>query len=352
MRLQRDILSASRVMVVGCGALGNEVLKNLALCGVGHIVCVDFDIVEERNLSRSVLFRIGDAAEGRPKVYVAAERLREIAPSLDVCAVNGDITADVGLGLVRDVDVVAGCVDSRWARFMINRHCMRMNRPWVDGGISLSEGTVRVFEPGRNCYACGLDETAYAGIRRRISCSNVIRKAVEEGIAPSTSISASVVGAVEAQEVLRIICGESSMCGRMFFCDGDSMSFGTAAFSAYDGDCPEHDMWSPVEKLPLSFKDSVKDALACLPGENAAILLRDDRFVDFVESRTDGCRYRVMLPKRRIRGFDDCYADEYMIIDKNFPYQDMSLESLGIPDRDVVRALCDGKERYFELQGK
>lgn len=67
-------------MVVGCGALGNEVLKNLALCGVGNIVCVDFDIVETGNLTRSVLFRKKDAEEKRLKVDVVKERLLELNP--------------------------------------------------------------------------------------------------------------------------------------------------------------------------------------------------------------------------------------------------------------------------------
>ena len=144
-----DRLKQANVMVVGCGALGNEVLKNLVLFGVGHLVIVDFDVVESTNLTRSVLFRREDAETGRPKVLVAADRLREINPSVHILPLQGDICHDIGLGLLRQMDVVVGCVDNRWARYCLNRLCMRAGVPWVDGGIDGLEGTARVFMPGK-----------------------------------------------------------------------------------------------------------------------------------------------------------------------------------------------------------
>ena len=73
----QERVAAAKIMVVGCGALGNEVLKHLALFGVGHLDIVDFDTVEPRNLSRSVFYRLSDAEEHRYKVDVMAERLHE-----------------------------------------------------------------------------------------------------------------------------------------------------------------------------------------------------------------------------------------------------------------------------------
>ena len=134
-RFSQSQVSAAHVMVVGCGALGNEVLKNLVLMGVMHIVVVDFDIVEVGNLTRSVFFTKEDAEQRRLKVMVIAERLRQLNPVVEVIPVCGDIAYDVGLGLIRQMDVVISCVDSRWARFCINRYCMRAGIPWVDGGI-------------------------------------------------------------------------------------------------------------------------------------------------------------------------------------------------------------------------
>ena len=163
---KQDRLRAANVMVVGCGALGNEVLKNLALFGVGHLVVVDFDVVEPSNLTRSILFNRADAQAGRPKALVAAERIQEINPEIRVLPLLGDITHDVGLGLLRRMDVVVGCVDNRWARYCLNRLCMRANVPWVDGGIDGLEGTARVFMPGKNCYACNLGPEALKDLMR------------------------------------------------------------------------------------------------------------------------------------------------------------------------------------------
>ena len=84
----QEVLAAARVMVIGCGALGNEVLKHLALMGVGRLTVVDFDRVEADNLPRSVLFTAADAEAGRPKVEAAAERLRQLNPGVTVVPVS------------------------------------------------------------------------------------------------------------------------------------------------------------------------------------------------------------------------------------------------------------------------
>ena len=205
MDIRQNQVSAAHVMVVGCGALGNEVLKNLVLMGVTHIVVVDFDIVEMGNLTRSVLFSKSDAERKRLKVEVVAERLQQMNDAVEVTAICGDIAYDVGLGLIRQMDVVIGCVDSRWARFCINRLCMRAGIPWVDGGIDGLEGTVRVFAPGKNCYACNLGPEGLKDLARRMPCSGIIRRQEQTGSAPTTSIIASIIGAIEVQEALKII---------------------------------------------------------------------------------------------------------------------------------------------------
>src|SRR5215472_7394542 len=77
---RQERLAAARVLVVGAGALGNEVIKNLALVGAGTVYVIDFDTVEPSNLSRSVLFRAEDG--GQAKAVVAAWRARELNPDI------------------------------------------------------------------------------------------------------------------------------------------------------------------------------------------------------------------------------------------------------------------------------
>src|SRR5215218_3372325 len=90
-------LEAARVLVIGAGALGNEILKNLALLGVGNVFVADMDQIENSNLSRSVLYRESD--NGTPKATAAARAARDIYPSLKVHAFNGNVVHDLGLGV-------------------------------------------------------------------------------------------------------------------------------------------------------------------------------------------------------------------------------------------------------------
>ena len=87
-------LKDSKILVAGAGALGNEVLKNLAMVGVGNITVIDFDTVSITNLTRSVLFRESDV--GLSKVKVARQRALEINPEIEIQAIHGDLEFDLG----------------------------------------------------------------------------------------------------------------------------------------------------------------------------------------------------------------------------------------------------------------
>ena len=139
-----DKVANSKVMVVGAGALGNEVLKNLALMNVGNIFIVDFDTIEYANLCRSVLFREKDIKRDKFKSLIAAERIKEMNPNINVQAVNGDIMIDVGLGVFNRMDVIIGCLDNRIARLFINRYAYKTGKVWIDGAILNMSGQLNV----------------------------------------------------------------------------------------------------------------------------------------------------------------------------------------------------------------
>ena len=110
---------------------------------------VDFDEVEYSNLTRSVLFSQEDALRNVPKVEAAAARIQAMNPNVDVVPIRGDIGWQVGLGLIRRMDVVVGCLDNRRARYWLNRLCMRAGIPWVDGGMEALEGWRKFLHPER-----------------------------------------------------------------------------------------------------------------------------------------------------------------------------------------------------------
>ena len=366
-------VSAARIMVVGCGALGNEVLKNLVLLGVEHIVVVDFDVVEAGNLSRSILFSKSDSDQHRLKVEVVAERLRAINPAVEIVTVCGDIAYDVGLGLLRRQDVVIGCVDSRWARYCINRLCMRAGIPWVDGGIGELEGTSRVFVPGKNCYACNLGPKGLEELAKRMPCAGVIRRHEEIGEMPTTSIVASVIGAVQVQEALKLIHGDmlakgelTSLCGKMFYYDGQHLTTKLVDFQAYDDDCAVHDQWQPIRPSSITSDMTISEVLVTIEKElkvkDACICLENDCFVDYVVDRSTDHRVFVMSPGHLVeKCIDDnlllagvpygsLYQHEFREIDSNFPYMDSTLSQLGIPAWDVLHVVAEGSEYYMEMK--
>lgn len=370
---RQDKVQSAHIMVVGCGALGNEVLKNLVLFGVGHLVVVDFDCVEPSNLTRSVLFRQSDAVSQRSKVEAVAERLLIINPDVDVKTIKGDVTHDVGLGLLRRMDVVIGCVDNRYARYCLNRLCMRAGVPWVDGGIEALEGTARVFAPGKNCYACNLGPEGLKELSRRRSCSEIIKHNEEVGRVPTTPVVASVIGAVQVQEAIKLIHREemgkgelTSLCGKMFYYEGQHLTSRIVEFQAYDDDCPCHEDWSPVVASSLNASTTVGEALLqlseMLKEASPTICLQDHSFVDYVVNRANDERTRVMLPDYSVADyvarhgdlcklpFSQIYQHELHTVGMQFPYQELTLAQLGIPTNDVLHVMAGDKESYIEMK--
>ena len=261
----QDRLRNARVMVVGAGALGNEVLKNLALLGVGHVFLIDFDTVEAANLTRSVLFRMGDA--GRRKVDAAAAGVRDINPDVEIAGFHGDVTKDIGLGVYRRMDVVLGCLDNRGARFAVNRACQRMGVPWIDGGMDVLMGTARVFVPGKGaCYECTMTEQDYDLMNLRYSCPLLRPEDVDQGRFPTTPTTASIIAALQVQEAVRLLHGMDVPAGSGIYFNGHTRSMSTLSY-ARRADCCSHERYSPVIELDVASAELTVGGLLDLVAE-------------------------------------------------------------------------------------
>jgi adenylyltransferase/sulfurtransferase len=212
-------LQNARVLVIGAGALGNEVLKNFALLGLRNVVVADMDRIEKSNLARSVLFRESD--EGIPKAECAVQRMKEICPEVNAIALAGNVLADIGLGYFRWAEVVVGALDNREARVFVNSVCARVGRPWIDGGIEVLHGIVRGFAPPQTaCYECTMSQADWKQINQRRSCSLLARRAIANRGTPTTPTTASVIGGMQTQEVIKILHGLETLAGQGFFFDG------------------------------------------------------------------------------------------------------------------------------------
>lgn len=370
-----DVVRDAKVMVVGCGALGNEVLKNLALFGVGHIVIVDFDVIEESNLCRSVLFRKSDADNHCFKTDVASKRLQEINPAVKVYTIHGNISYHVGLGLLKEMDVIISCLDNQYARYTLCRSAFRMGVPWVDGGIDGLEGAARVFRHGENCYACNLGEKGIREMSRRMSCSSVVKQNQEVGRVPTTPVAASIIAAVQVQEAMKLIHKEAleegrftSLCGKMFYWEGEHLSSKIVDFKAYDDTCPLHERWDDVVRADLSSDMTVGEALNVLASvtgsEEVRILLGHRSFVEYILSKDETYKIKVMLPNFEVPLFIEqnkvldhvpygamsaIYQLEHKVIDKDFRFKHLTLKSVGIPVWDIIEVDTHAGIKHIEL---
>jgi molybdopterin/thiamine biosynthesis adenylyltransferase len=202
----QEQVSAARIAVIGAGAVGNEVVKNLALLGCGTIDVFDFDVVELHNLTRSVLLRESDA--GRNKAEAVAERARDLDPHVTVHAVAGDFWDTLSLARLRGYDCAIAAVDNFEARLRLNQLCLIARVNLVNAGLDSRWAAVESFPFAASddaaCYECTLPESAYARVAERYSCGGLRRRAGLERRIPTTAVTASVAGALAASMALRL----------------------------------------------------------------------------------------------------------------------------------------------------
>lgn len=249
----QEKIRAAKVLVIGAGALGNEILKNLALLGFSKIVVVDLDSIDATNLSRSILYRAADVA--RPKAEVAAEAVRNIFPEAEVHAITGNVMHGIGLGLFSWADLVLAGLDNREARLWINRACWKMNRPWIDGAIEGINGVARVFLPGTPpCYECTLGETDWAILNKRMSCNLLALQDSSEGKVPTTPTISSIIAGLQVQEAVKMLHGLPVLAGKGFVFEGLNHTSYRVEYTE-NPDCMSHYVFSKVASLPETSRE-------------------------------------------------------------------------------------------------
>jgi molybdopterin/thiamine biosynthesis adenylyltransferase len=252
-------IAACKVLVIGAGALGNEILKNLGLLGFREIVVVDMDRIDESNLSRTILYRASDV--GEYKVDVAARAYKSILPEACVQPITGNITRDCGLGLFLWSDVIIAGLDNREARLWINRCAWKVNRPWIDGAIEGINGIARVFVPGAPpCYECTLGEVDWAILEKRMSCNLLAHEEVKEGKVPTTPTIASIIAGIQVQEAVKLIHGSPTLAGKGFVFEGLNHTSYRVEYSE-NPECMSHDTLAEIVKLPVGSNGMTLDEL-------------------------------------------------------------------------------------------
>jgi molybdopterin-synthase adenylyltransferase len=218
-------LLAARVLIIGVGGLGSPVAMYLAASGVGHLVLVDYDMVELSNLQRQIVHTTDHL--GMHKVTSAQRTLAALNPEAQVTAIASQLDPQALAEQVQLADAVVDCSDNFATRFALNRVCVANKKPLISGAAIRLEGQVTVFRPERSgspCYRClykDMDELAE-------SCS-------QTGVlAPLVGI----IGSIQATETIKVLLdiGET-LNGRLLVLDALTMEWRSIKLRK-DPDCP------------------------------------------------------------------------------------------------------------------
>jgi adenylyltransferase/sulfurtransferase len=357
----QEKIRAARVLVIGAGALGNEILKNLALLGFANIIVVDLDSIDASNLSRSILYRAADV--GKRKADVAAQATREIFPEAQVHPITANVVHGLGLGMFGWADFVLAGLDNREARLWINRACWKMNKPWIDGAIEGINGVARAFLPGTPpCYECTLGETDWAILNKRMSCNLLTLESDAEGKVATTPTISSIVAGLQVQEAVKLLHGLPVLAGRGFIFEGLNHTSYRVEYTE-NPDCMSHYTFSEIMRLPqtsaeltltkllararqdlgsqdvaLEFSRDVIHKLACPRCGAEEELFAAVGTVPYARGQCPACgQMRTVLTAHGYTGTES--------------FGDRTLDRLGLPLFDVFTARSAEKEIAYLIAG-
>ncbi len=211
--LGQQKLKAAKVLMVGTGGLGSPLGMYLAAAGVGTMGLVEFDVVDESNLHRQLLY--GEADIGRPKIEAAMDRLSIVNPNVHLIPHPVRLDSSNALEIAADYDLVVDGTDNFPTRYLVNDTCVLLGKPNVYGSIFRFEGQASVFWAEKGpCYRCLFPEPPPPGLVPSCAEGGVL------GVLPG------IIGSLQANEVIKLIIGQGEpLIGRLVLFDALMMKF-------------------------------------------------------------------------------------------------------------------------------
>ncbi len=221
----QEKLKNGSVLIIGAGGLGSPLGLYLAAAGVGHIGIVDFDVVDFSNLQRQVLYSTEDV--GKPKVEIAAQKLKSINPHIKVTTYDVPFTSYNAREIGEQYDVIIDGTDNFPTRYLVNDLCVLTGKINVFGSVFRFDGQATVFgHPEGPCYRCLYPDPPPAGMVPSCSEGGVL------GILPG------IIGIMQATEAIKILTGQGDpLVGRLLAFDALAMSFNELKIKK-DPECP------------------------------------------------------------------------------------------------------------------
>lgn len=357
---EQERLSNAFIMVVGAGAIGNEIIKNLALLGIGKILVIDMDKIEHSNLTRSILFRASDV--GRYKAEVVCERATEINSDIKTKALISNVIDDIGLGVFRRIDIVLGGLDNREARLAINQSCWRVNKPWIDGAIEVLNGCARVFiPPDGACYECTMTETDWKLINKRKSCTLITHDEMLEGKIPTTPTSSSIIAGIQVQEMLKLLHSDRNLpvlTGKGFFFNGLNHDSFIVDYQRKEN-CMSHDTYKNIVEVDWSAKELTLYELynKAVQDLGKGVVIDLDRNIAKNAKCSCGNEKELFIPVNKIKYSDlTCQVcgksmkfNTFHSITGQETYINKTIYEIGLPLFHVIGARKGDNIIYYEL---
>jgi sulfur-carrier protein adenylyltransferase/sulfurtransferase len=212
----QERLRVVSVLVVGAGGLGSAVLQYLCAAGVGRLVIVDHDRVEESNLHRQPIYRMADV--GASKAQAAREALLAANPNVRIEAICERLTPANVAYLVAGADLVVDAADSFAVTYVLSDECLRLRKPLVSASVLGLSGYVGAFCGGAPSYRAVFPEMP----RQAGSCST----------AGVLGTAVGVMGTLQAHITLALLLGlQPTTLGQLTTVDFRTLRFGGFSFT-------------------------------------------------------------------------------------------------------------------------
>ncbi|RPD97488.1 HesA/MoeB/ThiF family protein [Aureibaculum marinum] len=247
-------LQQTRVLIVGCGGLGNSVATSLAASGIGTIHLVDFDKIDVTNLHRQLFFTTEDI--GKPKVNILGQYLRKIAPFTQVFEHNLVVNKQTVQKLIADVDYVLDCTDSLPTKYLLNDTCVLENKPFIYGSIYKFDGYVASFNILQKTgeFSANLRDAFPEMTKNNIpSCSEI----------GTLNSIVGIIGMFQSNEVLKLVCniGKPLINELLIYNSLENTQYKMNLKNSFDS-----------EHISLLFKQESYLDISCSP-QNTALLI-------------------------------------------------------------------------------
>ena len=205
-------ISNATIMIIGLGAIGNEVVKNLVLIGIGKVILIDYDFINLSNLNRCILFNIEKTEKQEYKVDAIKDACNKLNPNTEIITIKKDLNT-IDKRFYEMSDVICSCVDNIEARLQANNYAFYYDIPLVDSGIEEFFGSVQsVYSKVKDaaCLQCNVSDMDLDLMWRKFSCTGQeidSENGETIGIIPAIITTTSIIGGLQSQQVLKFLLG-------------------------------------------------------------------------------------------------------------------------------------------------